>query len=343
MMLRLSICIATFNRADFIAETLDSIIPQMTSEVEIVVVDGASSDATPAVLAPYVERCPALRYIRESVNSGIDADFDKAVGYARGEFCWLMTDDDLLTLGAISRILAVLTDQTNLVVVDAEVYDSALATMLQSGRLRFRGRRDYSAGDADRFMADAGEALSFIGGTIVRRSWWLERDRASYFGTLFVHVGVIFQQPVTGAIVLGEPLILLRLGNAMWTARGFEIWMFKWPDLVWSFPGIGNAAKAIVTPRQPWRSVTILTSFRANGAYGLSEYRRFFGGLRLGGWRLVALGLALAPGRLVNFAVVAYLKLRGRSEGASLYALTRCSRYSSSLGRRMASLGASRG
>ena len=42
----LSICIATYNRADFIGETLDSIIRQLTDEVEIVVVDGASTDAT---------------------------------------------------------------------------------------------------------------------------------------------------------------------------------------------------------------------------------------------------------------------------------------------------------
>ena len=36
----LSICIATYNRARFIGETLDSIIPQVTPAVEIVIVDG---------------------------------------------------------------------------------------------------------------------------------------------------------------------------------------------------------------------------------------------------------------------------------------------------------------
>lgn len=37
--IKLSICIATFNRAAFIGATLDSIISQATEEVEIVVVD----------------------------------------------------------------------------------------------------------------------------------------------------------------------------------------------------------------------------------------------------------------------------------------------------------------
>ena len=136
-----------------------------------------------------------------------------------------------------------------------------------------------------------------------------------------------------------EPLVVIRLGNAMWTARGFEIWMFKWPDLIWNFASLGDAAKAAVTARQPWRSLTILTSFRANGAYGLTEYWRFFGAQRLGAWRAVALSLALVPGRAINFAVIAYLKLRGRPEGASLYALSQCSRYSTRLGRRVAVLG----
>ena len=50
------------------------------------------------VLERYLEPGRPLRYFRESVNSGVDRDYDKAVGYASGEYCWLMTDDDLLQI-----------------------------------------------------------------------------------------------------------------------------------------------------------------------------------------------------------------------------------------------------
>ena len=121
---KLSICIATYNRGVHIGETLDSILKQLTSEVELIVVDGASPDNTKEVMEKYLLIHPEIRYFREQVNSGIDADFDKAVGYARGEYCWLMTDDDLLHPSAISTVLSVLRGGNELIIVNSEVTDT---------------------------------------------------------------------------------------------------------------------------------------------------------------------------------------------------------------------------
>src|SRR5689334_19512095 len=113
---RLSICIATYGRGKFIGETLDSILGQWQPGVEIVVVDGASPDDTPEVMAQYALRHPGIAYYRESENSGVDRDYDKAVGYARGDYCWLMPDDDLLRPGAIQSLLDHLDRDLDLVV-----------------------------------------------------------------------------------------------------------------------------------------------------------------------------------------------------------------------------------
>src|SRR3990172_8001177 len=101
---KLSVCIATFKRATFIGETLESILGQVEPGVEVVVVDGASPDDTEEVVRRLAVAHSGLRYHREPVNSGVDADYDKAVGYAQGEYCWLMTDDDVLVPGAIARV-----------------------------------------------------------------------------------------------------------------------------------------------------------------------------------------------------------------------------------------------
>ena len=53
---RLSICIATLNRGAFIGETLDTIVPQLRDDVELVIVDGASKDNTGEVVGRYVAR-----------------------------------------------------------------------------------------------------------------------------------------------------------------------------------------------------------------------------------------------------------------------------------------------
>ena len=81
-MIRLSICIATLNRGAFIGETLESIIRQATDEVEIVVVDGASTDNTEEVVRGFQQRWPRLNYLRLPEKGGVDRDYDRAVALA---------------------------------------------------------------------------------------------------------------------------------------------------------------------------------------------------------------------------------------------------------------------
>jgi len=328
--MQLTICIATYNRGAFIGETLDSIIPQLRPGVEVVIVDGASPDNTAGVLASYLERSPAIRYFRESENSGVDGDYDRAVSYAVGQHCWLFPDDDLLAPGALDRVLEALEGgAVDLLIVDAEVRDRTLNRTLQSGRLTLRGERRYGADDAEALLEDAGYCLSFIGGVIIRKDLWMSRSREPYFGSLFIHVGVIFQERgIRLAKILSEPLIMIRAGNAMWRARGFEIWAFKWPSLIWSFKGYSDATKAKVTPCEPWRRFWWLLGYRALGAYSRSEYDLYFANRLSGYERLVPRLVAIFPGRLANLIGVAALTLIGKGGGVVAYDLVACSRFS---------------
>lgn len=329
-MTTLSICIATYNRAGFIGETLDSIVGQLQPGVEVVIVDGASPDDTSSVVSAYVARFPEVRYFREARNSGVDADYDKTVSYAKGEHCWLLPDDDLLAPGAVARVLEALEDgAVDLLIVDSEIRDRSLARRLNARRLSFTGERTYGPEDADAFLKDAGDVLTFIGGTVVRRQVWMDREREKYFGSLFVHVGVIFQSPAIRRIkVLGESLVMIRAGNAMWRPRSFEIWAFKWPALIWSFEGYGDDAKRRVTPREPWGQPVWIFAFRAMGAYSLEEYKKYFSNRKVGPRRIVLFLAAALPGRLANFLNVLLLLVTGRCGDDVIYDLIKCSRYS---------------
>ena len=105
MSIKLSICIPIYNCAEFIGEALDSILPQSMEGVEVVVYDGGSTDATPALMERYTKRWTNLHYQRGSARGGIDADMVKCVGYAKGEYCWLFSGDDVMRPGAIERAL----------------------------------------------------------------------------------------------------------------------------------------------------------------------------------------------------------------------------------------------
>jgi abequosyltransferase len=334
--MKLSICIATFKRAAFIAETLESIVAQLMPGMEIVIVDGASPDGTEAAVAPFVARYPEVRYVREPVNSGVDADYDKAVGYARGDYVWLMSDDDLFLAGAVAKVLAALDGKPDLVVVDSVVKDAALAQVVEPRRFGFTGTRHYDVTTGDRLFADVGGPMSFIGGTIFRRAFWMARDRERFYGSLFIHVGMAFQQPAPArAVAIGESLIAIRYGNAMWSARSFEIWMFLWPQLIWGLPGYSDSARAAVTPREPWRNWRQIAIYRASGAYTVHEFRRFFGGVPAT-TRLRLLALALVPGRLLNILVVGYLAKRLAAYGPDLYTLVHASRFAGPISRALA-------
>jgi abequosyltransferase len=340
LLVQLSICIATFNRDRFIGETLESITAQLQPGVEVVIVDGASSDGTAAVVAHYVERFANVRYVREDRNSGVDADYDKAVGYARGRHCWLFADDDLIAPGAIARVLEALERGTvDLLIIDAEIRDRAVVRTLKRGRLPFTGERTYGPQDAAQLLQDTGDALSFIGGVILRRDLWLSRDRERYFGSLFIHVGVIFQEPPIERVkVLAESLVMIRYGNAMWRPRSFEIWAFIWPELIWGFAGFSPMAKRQVTPLHPWKNARWLFRLRAMGGYSLAEYRTWFTDRKLGVWRIWLLAAALLPGRLANFMGVCMLGAAGSGAGEANYELVTCSRYSSRASRLLASV-----
>jgi hypothetical protein len=169
----------------------------------------------------------------------------------------------------------------------------------------------YQTINFERFFVDVAEYLSFIGCVVIKRSLWNERDKDQYYGTVFVHVGVIFQKRFNANIlVLAEPLISIRYGNALWTSKSFEISLFKWPDLIWSFPLFTESAKRQVSQREPWRSVKTLLMFRARGAFSLKEYRIMLEPhLPSTMKRLFIQSIARFPGFLLNLGLLAYFSI----------------------------------
>lgn len=267
----LSICIATFNRCAFIGETINSIIQQLSPAVELVIVDGASKDDTSDVVQRFNHE--NVFYYRQVSNSGIDKDYDKAVNYAQGQYCWLMTDDDILLPNAVNNVLNAIRLNSELIIVNSEVRNKDLSKVLTSRQHNITANKDYQKQNITSFFEECSSYLSFIGCVVIRRDCWLSRNRERYYGSLFIHHGVIFQDPPLNTVhVIAQPCIALRYGNAMWTARGFEIWAFKWPQLIWSYNSFSQNSKAKITSLYPWKNVGFLIYYSAIGAYSKTNY-----------------------------------------------------------------------
>ena len=324
--INLSICVATFNRGAYILETLNAIAPQLQPGVELLVVDGASTDDTSERMHTFCSQYPEARYYRETRNSGVDQDFDKAVGYATGRYVWLMTDDDIMLGGAVLQVCAALEDRPDLLIVNSQVRNADLTKILNARSIDIDHDVEYARAD-DAFMAGMAQALTFIGSVIIRRDLWLARERVAYYGSLFVHVGVIFQSPPIGRIrVLAEPLLRIRYGVAMWTPRSFEVWMYKWPGLIWSFAGYTDSTKAAITPREPWRRPMKLFHFRSKNAYSINEYRKYFAGLS-GWYRACAFVISVFPGALANLLSIVYVAVTSTNNRIPLSDLVNAQRW----------------
>lgn len=299
-MTRLSICIATRNRAHVIGQTLDSFVDELPDSVEILVVDGASNDDTQRVISEYARRCRQLRYVRLEENGGVDLDYHRAVEHARGEFCWLMTDDDLIVKGGIRAVLDSLSDDLDLLIVNSRICNEDFSRVLQTRRLDVE--RDHCFGPAEfgEFFKLCAQYMSFIGCVVIRRSVWMARNKEPYLGTEFIHCGMIFQRRLErGVRIIAAPLIELRYGVAQWSARGFQIWMFKWPKLIWSFDLFSSEQKLAVVPLEPWRELRALLYYRALGQYSADVYQSLCSRNATPiGWRLKALAVARMPCKL---------------------------------------------
>ena len=306
----LSICIATYNRADFIGETLDSIICQLSDEVEIVVVDGASTDNTQTVMALYADKCPGLRYIRLPQKGGVDQDFCKAVEYANGEYCWLFPDDDLFKPGAVQRILQELRNKHTLVIVNANVMNCDFSIQFQSSMLDNTEDEIYQPGELEALFNRIVPTISFIGCVVIKRDTWLQREHRRYFDTEFIHVGVIFQDHLPGtACLIAQPYISIRYGNAQWRSRSFEIWMQKWPHLIWSFALISDETKRKRVNPEPWRRLKTLRLNRALGSYSPEMYEKIIAPSNASGlWKLAALAISRIPQPAWNACMLWYLR-----------------------------------
>jgi glycosyltransferase involved in cell wall biosynthesis len=103
-----SVVIPCYNYATFLPEALDSALRQEGVELEVIVVDDASSDDSADVAEKYAANDPRVRVIRLERNGGQVAAVNLALSKATGEFIVRLDADDLLTPGSLARSTALL-------------------------------------------------------------------------------------------------------------------------------------------------------------------------------------------------------------------------------------------
>jgi len=134
----ISVCVATYNGAEYIREQLNSILSQLTAEDEVIVSDGGSVDDTIARIEQLHDKRIRIILLPEfhTQASGIwkqveriSRNFENALQYAKGEIIFLSDQDDRWMPDKVARVLACMDRETMCVVHDAQVTDEQLHVM----------------------------------------------------------------------------------------------------------------------------------------------------------------------------------------------------------------------
>jgi glycosyltransferase involved in cell wall biosynthesis len=103
---RVSVVMPAYNHERYVVAALDSVVAQTHANVEIIVVDDGSTDATGAMLDDYAARCRthALTIVHQA-NAGAHEAINHGLALARGETIAVMNSDDLYAPTRLERLL----------------------------------------------------------------------------------------------------------------------------------------------------------------------------------------------------------------------------------------------
>lgn len=223
----LSICIPTYNRAVYLKECLDSILPLIKDQensTELIIFNNASTDATDEIVNNFLKQYPAIPigYYRHSYNVGPGRNYYFCAAIARGEYVWIFGDDDKMAPNAIRTVINKIRDNYDLYICNYEIWSSDFAKMNKKQKYNFG---NIVIKDHNRLLEIFYGNLGFISSIIIKRTLLLSIPLLMYLK--FSKYGLSFLIAIChavfnkcNALFISDPLVRYRGDNSFapdWT------------------------------------------------------------------------------------------------------------------------------
>ena len=98
-----SVICTSYNHEAYIQQALQSVVDQDYPNVELIVIDNGSTDRTAACIVAFSRSHPAIRYILNSVNIGLNRAFNQGLALSQGRYVIDLSADDILLPGRITK------------------------------------------------------------------------------------------------------------------------------------------------------------------------------------------------------------------------------------------------
>ncbi len=216
---KVSVSIATYNRAHYLSQCIESVLAQDYRDFEIIVVDDGSTDNTRDVAERYGEK---VTYIYQEHKGNIAAYYT-GLAHSQGEYITYFGDDDVLLPGFLSKAVEVLDSNPRIAVFYSDCYpiDKDGKKIGHSTYLSFYGRKT----GADMVLYDLFEFGCFVHGGVDRKNVF---DTVGYFDFAHPHAAdydLWLRISGHGYLIYYEekPLWLYRIHKGMRSYRESEM------------------------------------------------------------------------------------------------------------------------
>jgi abequosyltransferase len=236
----LSICIPNYGRPEFLAKNIEAIAKQNSSQIEIVITDDASPDNIKKIIVDFKKKYPKvnIRFKKHSTNQGFDKNVLSVIRFARGKYCWLLSNDDQILPKAISKITKVITQNpdVSLVVVNYQRFDEIIKKITAKKMISLKKDRIFKNASDFFFYKTPRSYFKILGLNtltmsvdVFNRRRWLKAAQSSnqYMGYNFIHFFIL------ASIIDANPFIyLLSSPYLRYTSNNHRVWSNPiWHDI----------------------------------------------------------------------------------------------------------------
>lgn len=111
MSVKLTVCIPVYNGAEYLKEAMDSVLSQDFTDLELIMIDNQSTDATVQIIQSYSD--PRIKFFQNETNLGMLGNWNRALTLATGEYIKLLPADDVLFPGSLKAQVKILDEDTD--------------------------------------------------------------------------------------------------------------------------------------------------------------------------------------------------------------------------------------
>ena len=118
----ISVIIPVYNAERYLPEMLDSVLKQSYKNIELILVNDGSTDASSEICHAYAKKNACI-HVYDRENHGVAATRNYGIAHAVGDFVWLMDSDDILCEDALQIAMdAQLRNNADVVIGGMEMY-----------------------------------------------------------------------------------------------------------------------------------------------------------------------------------------------------------------------------